>query len=87
MKWVQLTIADDGAIYLANRGDISGEDVARISAMLMAKSIKIGLERNVIRESEIDDFYTHIVDTSKKMLATEWKKEDYEQFAKAHHKG
>ena len=54
--------------------------------MLMAKAIKIGLEQNVIYESEVDDFYKQTVETSKKMLATEWEEEEYERFAKAHSK-
>ena len=87
MKHLKLALADDGSVFLQVKGDISGEDIIRASAMLMAKSIKIGLARNVIRESEIDSLYTHIVDTSKKMLSTEWKEEEYERFAKAHHEG
>lgn len=82
-----LTIEDDDAVFLQVKGNIQVKDIIRVSAVLMAKSVKIGLEQNVIYKSEVDDFYSQIINTSKKMLATEWKEEDYEQFAKAHHKG
>ena len=87
MKHLKLALADDGSVFLQVKGDIQVKDIIRASAVLMAKSVKIGLERNVIYKSEVDDFYSQIISTSKKMLATEWKEEEYERFAKAHHKG
>lgn len=82
-----LTIEDDDAVFLQVKGNIQVKDIIRVSAVLMAKSVKIGLEQNVIYKSEVDDFYSQIINTSKKMLAIEWKEEEYERFAKAHHKG
>ena len=88
MKQMKLTIEDDDAVFLQVKGNIQVKDIIRVSAVLMAKAIKIGLEQNVIYESEVDDFYKQVAETSKRILAvTEWKEEEYERFAKAHHKG
>ena len=68
MKKIILTLEEDGSIYLQVTGPINFQEIVRISAALMAKSVNIGLRAKIIREDEIEDFYRRTIGAARLMV-------------------
>lgn len=75
MKQMIFTIMDDESCYFQVKGGaINFKDIIRAAAALMANSAKTGLEKNAIREDEIEHFFGECIKTARWTLAEMRKK-------------
>lgn len=70
MKQMIFTIMDDESCYFQVKGGgINFQEIIRAAAALMANSAKTGLEKNAIREDEIEHFFGECVKAARLTLA------------------